>query len=166
LHAGCHAPARPLAPSKIKESLIHMRERMMARCHNPKSPRYKNYGGRGIFVHRVWRDDPDEFYAWAVANGYQPGLQIDRIDNDGPYAPDNCRFVTNAVNQLNKRNNYRVGWRGQNLTLSEWCRKTGVPKTTIKERLRKKWPLHLVFDPTDRRFIGKRRCDCPRGNLR
>lgn len=73
-------------------------ETMCSRCRYPSSPNYARYGGRGITVCEEWRDDPAAFIAWAEANGYQPGLELDRIDNDGPYAPWNCQFITHRAN--------------------------------------------------------------------
>ena len=76
---------------------------MKRRCHAPKHARYKNYGLRGITVCIEWRMEYKAFYDWAQNNGYQEGLTIDRIDNDGNYCPENCRWVTNAENCRNTR---------------------------------------------------------------
>lgn len=73
------------------------------RCRSQNHKRYADYGGRGIVVCREWDEDYEAFHNWAVANGWQRGLCLDRRDNDGPYSPDNCRFVTYAVNNRNKR---------------------------------------------------------------
>lgn len=75
---------------------------MLKRCSNPKTKSWKNYGGRGIKVCEVWKD-AGAFCSWALNNGWKPGLQIDRIDNDGNYEPSNCRFVTSAENACNVR---------------------------------------------------------------
>lgn len=76
---------------------------MKARCYSPANNRFYNYGARGISVCREWLESPAAFVAWAVANGWEPGLQIDRIDNDGNYEPSNCRFVTPSQNCQNRR---------------------------------------------------------------
>jgi hypothetical protein len=73
------------------------------RCYNPNNKRFKDYGGRGIKVCDEWREDVGEFIEWAEANGWEPGLQIDRIDNDKGYFPGNCRFIDNRGNILNRR---------------------------------------------------------------
>lgn len=75
---------------------------MKTRCYNPKTWNYSNYGGRGITICEEWRNDFKAFYNWAIANGFQKGLQIDRIDNDGNYEPANCRFVTPKENCQNR----------------------------------------------------------------
>lgn len=76
---------------------------MVQRCYNLKHKNYPDYGGRGISVWDKWRNDFKSFYDWCQENGYKKGLQIDRIDNDGNYCPENCRFVTCRENILNKR---------------------------------------------------------------
>lgn len=61
--------------------------------------------GRGIIVCEIWKNDFLSFYTWCMNNNYSKGLQIDRIDNDGNYEPNNCRFVTAKINSSNKRKN-------------------------------------------------------------
>ena len=78
---------------------------MRRRCTDPNSKSYRDYGGRGISFCDEWLDY-QTFHDWAVTNGYGPGLEIDRINNDGNYHPDNCRFVTKAENCKNKRSKY------------------------------------------------------------
>lgn len=73
------------------------------RCYISTSIEYENYGGRGIFLCRLWRKDFLAFKNWAENNGFREDYDIDRIDNDGPYAPWNCRFVPKSINNLNKR---------------------------------------------------------------
>ena len=79
------------------------------RCCNPKMIRYKDWGGRGIKLCGEWLHNPEMFIKWALENGYKKGLQIDRINNDGNYTPDNCRFVTPAENMHNKRD-IKLNW--------------------------------------------------------
>lgn len=93
---------------------------MVARCHNPRNPRFSDYGGRGIKVCDEWRWHRAAFVAWAEANGFGPGMQIDRIDNDGPYCPANCRFVTPLENSKNRRNTRRVTAFGETKRIDEW----------------------------------------------
>lgn len=73
---------------------------MIRRCVNQKHFAYKRYGGRGISVCNEW-EDVSIFYNWAINNGYEDGYQLDRVDNDGNYCPENCRFVTQKENMRN-----------------------------------------------------------------
>ena len=76
---------------------------MKTRCYNPNFIYYCNYGGRGITICNEWKNDFSKFYEWAINNGYKEGLTIDRINNDGNYEPNNCRWVTRAEQNRNKR---------------------------------------------------------------
>ena len=81
---------------------------MITRCYNDKVESYKNYGGRGIRVCDEWRNDYAAFREWALANGYDPNAErgkctIDRINNDGNYCPENCRWVDMHVQRVNQR---------------------------------------------------------------
>ena len=95
-----------------KERLYSVWLDMKERCRNPKNGHYKSYGGRGISVCVEWQNDYLAFRNWAINNGYEErigkngrnDLTIDRINVDGDYEPDNCRFITNKENCLNKRN--------------------------------------------------------------
>ena len=86
-----------------KDPLYSRWKTMKQRCYNPKCKSYKNYGGRGIQVCQEWKNDFLAFYNWAINNGYQKELEIDRKDNDGNYTPENCRFVTRSKNNKNRR---------------------------------------------------------------
>jgi len=74
---------------------------MIARCENPKNPKYKHYGARGISVCQDWRHSVESFYDWAIKNGWSEELHIDRKDNNKNYSPDNCHFITTAENNRN-----------------------------------------------------------------
>lgn len=75
---------------------------MKQRCYNPNRDCYKRYGGRGITVCDEWKNSSHAFYDWALSNGYRDDLTLDRINNDGNYCPDNCRWATRKVQAQNK----------------------------------------------------------------
>ncbi len=103
------------------------------RCYNPRRPNYPLYGGRGIAVCQEWLDDPEAFIDWALVNGWTRSLQIDRIDNEGAYAPDNCRWVTRYVQHMNRRDTTtdlekgtRICWKcGEEKSLEDFHRNKG-----------------------------------------
>lgn len=76
---------------------------MKKRCNNKKNKEFKNYGARGIKVCEEWIDDYPAFHEWAIQNGYNENLTLDRIDVDGDYSPDNCKWSTLAEQAKNKR---------------------------------------------------------------
>lgn len=109
---------------------------MHERCEYPQHKSYAYYGGRGIFVSSEWGEFPP-FYEWSIRNGYEPGLKLDRRDNDGPYSPTNCRFVTHQQNMRNARLNVWIEAFGERKLLTDWesderCR---VARHTILRRI-------------------------------
>lgn len=99
---------RPLGIRNTK--LYHVYHGMLQRCYNKKSPSFGNYGRAGISVCDEWRNSYDEFFKWAMANGYREGLTIDRIDSAGNYEPGNCRWITLSENSaranVNRQKNH------------------------------------------------------------
>lgn len=108
---------------------------MKQRCYDPNSSSYRNYGGRGIRICDEWRTDYISFYEWAIAHGAAKHLTIDRIDNKGNYEPSNCRWVDNATQAVNKRNNRYIEYNGQRKTVMEWSRELGIEESTIRFRI-------------------------------
>lgn len=108
-----------------------------ARCCNSNNPAYKNYGARGIQVCKEWLHDFTPFKEWALKNGYDDKLTLDRINNDGNYEPLNCRWVTRKEQCRNKRNNHFVEYNGERKTISEWSEELGIERTTITRWLKR-----------------------------
>lgn len=94
---------------------------MKGRCYNQNNSEYSIYGGRGITICPEWKDDFQAFYDWAMANGYQDDLTIDRIDVNGNYDPSNCRWATNKEQSLNKRETIYFELFGVEKPLFTWC---------------------------------------------
>lgn len=83
--------------------LYNIYRNMKQRCHNPKAHQYKDYGERGIYVCDEWKNSFSSFVKWALNNGYEDGLTIDRINNNAGYCPNNCRFTTMLEQERNRR---------------------------------------------------------------
>ena len=120
--------------TKLYSAWSHMKQR----CFNPKCKSYENYGGRGITVCKEWTDSFEAFRDWAFDNGYSEELTLDRIDNNGNYTPDNCRWASMAVQERNKRNNHYVTFNGEMMTMSECARKAGVSRNSLNHRIQRK----------------------------
>lgn len=109
---------------------------MHQRCYNQNDRKYHDYGGRGIVICDEWKECFESFREWALKNGYESNLSIDRIDNDGIYEPNNCRWATSKEQQNNKRTNVIININGEEHNLMEWCEKTGIPYGTLQARYR------------------------------
>lgn len=109
---------------------------MKRRCYNPNTMGHKDYGGRGIYICIEWREDPSKFFEWAEKSGYKKGLTIERIDNDGPYSPENCRWATPKEQANNRRNTLFLTYEGKTWAVSKWADYLGLSRQTIYSRLR------------------------------
>lgn len=103
---------------------------MMARCYNPNSDRYKNYGARGIKVCDEWHTVKN-FIVWAENNGFREDLSIERIDLDGIYEPSNCKWIPMEEQRWNTSYNVWHEFNGERLTTMQWARKLGIPKHVV-----------------------------------
>lgn len=117
-------------------SLYHVWTSMKQRCNNSKDHNYNNYGGRGIFVCNEWSEF-ENFRDWALSNGYEEGLTIDRINVDDGYYPENCRWVDWITQENNKRTNSYITWGGETHTIAEWARIFGVNYNSLVQRIRR-----------------------------
>lgn len=117
---------------------------MIHRCEDKKRESYQRYGKRGIAVCKEWHD-ANVFMDWAENNGYKPGLQIDRIDNEKGYSPENCRWVTAKQNSRNTRRNRNLTINGEKKTVSEWCEIYDVSPYTVYWWIKHKGEDHAVM---------------------
>ena len=90
------------------------------RCYNKNFWAFNRYGGRGITMCEEWKNDFMSFYNWSIANSYQDNLTIDRVDNNGDYEPDNCRWVSMKEQCRNKNNNHLLTYNNETHCISEW----------------------------------------------
>lgn len=130
-----------------KERLHNIWSLMKYRCFNTNSPAYCNYGGRGIKVCDEWLSEEGylKFKQWALLNGYNDNLSIDRIDNNGNYCPENCRWVNKETQNNNTRRNHLVEWNNELHTVAEWSKITGIDKRVIYSRLYRQWEAERIF---------------------
>lgn len=118
--------------------------RMKRRCLNPKDDHYRNYGARGIGICIEWLAF-EPFKDWALSNGYEENLTIDRIDVNGNYCPENCRWVDIKTQENNKRNNHLIEYDGQTHNLTEWAELIGIERHVLYQRLRKGWSIEKAL---------------------
>jgi hypothetical protein len=119
---------------------------MKQRCYNANDPQYHNYGARGITVCDRWRLD---FAQFLTDMGERPkGMTLDRIDNNGPYAPDNCRWATDVEQCNNTRVNHVLAWNGRTQTIAQWAKVTGLSYNVIRYRILHGWTIeHALTHP-------------------
>lgn len=129
---------------------------MKQRCNNPNIHSYKHYGGRNIKVYEEWFNDFQSFYNWSMANGYQDGLTLDRIDVNGNYEPNNCRWTTYKKQNNNRRNNTLITFNGETHTLAEWREIKGLSQSTLFHRIERGWDIEKMLT-TPQAIMSKKR---------
>lgn len=134
---------------------------MKQRCYNENVERYPNYGGRGITVCAEWLNDFQQFYR---DMGPRPSKfhSIDRINNDGPYSPENCRWATVSQQQRNKRRTVFLTANGERRSLSEWAELRGFSHITFFKRYQAGWSDEEIVNTPKL----ARTCPKPRGHRR
>lgn len=124
---------------------------MKTRCYNENTDSFKYYGGKGVIICDEWLNDFQTFYDWSMSNGYWDNLTIDRIDVNGNYAPDNCRWTTYKIQSTNRTNNHFVRINNETKALSEWAEESGINYHTVQDRLRRGWSHEAaLFEPLRR----------------
>lgn len=129
---------------------------MRNRCNCPTNKDYGLYGGRGIHVCHEW-DKFINFYNWAMSHGYNDTLSIDRIDPNGDYCPENCRWITMEEQQSNKRNNRYIEVHGKRYTMAQASREFGVSLGKLEYRLKCGLKEDDLISKERKRFVPKRR---------
>lgn len=142
-NCGCMTKAlqsRPKTHGMSKHPAYWVWRSMRDRCRLPSHQAWENYGGRGITVCDRWRESFENFWE-DMGPTYQRGLDLNRIDNDGPYSPENCEWTTRRANTMNKRNTVRE------VDVMALSRKTGISRSTLYYRLRNGCPLDKLTVP-------------------
>lgn len=119
---------------------------MKSRCYNKHYPHYKWYGARGITVCDEWLNDFMSFYNWAINNGYNDNLTLDRINSNMNYTPSNCRWANPKMQARNRRNNKYITINGETHCLKEWCEILNLNYNKIRQRLRYKWSIEKALE--------------------
>lgn len=119
---------------------------MIERCYKENNKDYNMYGGRGVVVCDEWLNDKTKFFDWAINNDYREDLTIDRIDPNGNYEPDNCRWTDRKQQTRNRRNTKYIEYLGETKPLGEWCEILGLNYKTVYHRLMYyNWPIEKAF---------------------
>lgn len=141
-----------------KTRLNNIYAHIKTRCYNPKSDHYKYYGARGITICEEWLNPEvadrtsgmtkgfEAFKKWALENGYQENLTIDRIDVNGNYCPENCRWVTRKIQMNNTRRNHLLTYKGETKNITEWAKITGISVTALTKRIRRNWTIERALE--------------------
>lgn len=126
-----------------KERLYQTWKNMRRRCHDPKNKRWEQYGGRGIAICHDW-DDYNQFRKWAMANGYTDELTIDRINVDGNYCPENCRWADAKTQANNISRNRIIEYRNKEMTMSELADYLGLSYSALQHRIERGWDMESI----------------------
>lgn len=143
ISCGCYKKDYPAGTthglSKTKEYMHYIA--MKVRCTNPNASDYYRYGGRGITICDRWLDEEDGFMNFYsdMAPTYVNGWTIDRIDDNGNYCPENCRWAPPYVQSNNTRSNHNITYQGETFSIKNWSKILGKSPNTISTRLQRGW---------------------------
>lgn len=127
-----------------KEKLYGVWKSMRQRCSDPNWSRADSYVNKGVQVCPEWGNYAN-FREWALRSGYTEGLSIDRIDNNGNYCPENCRWTTRKTQANNQSRNRWLTFNGETKTMSEWADIVDIPYCTIKRRIYSGWSVERTL---------------------
>lgn len=139
------APNKPLDSGKASEHpLYHRWASMIYRCYDPNAQQYKDWGGRGIYMCDEWRNN---FWRFVEDMGLPPrgNYTLERINNDGPYSAENCKWIHKSEQSKNRRNCVWLTVNGERMSLKEASKRSGVQYHTLKKRLLEGYPLEAAL---------------------
>lgn len=119
---------------------------MKSRCNCSTNKKHKFYYDKGIKVCDEWKNNFINFYNWAINNGYKEDLTIDRINNDGNYEPNNCRWATYAEQNNNQSNNIKINYKGKEWKIKELSEKYNIKRATLCDRLKRGWTIQKALN--------------------
>ena len=142
-HCGCNKPhSYRLSYPRLYSIWTDMKQR----CLNPNNDRAEDYGKRGITVCEEWKKSFEKFVIWALNNGYEENLTLDRKNVDGNYEPSNCRWITSFEQMSNMRKNINITYNGETDILASWCRRLNLKYSTVAYRLKHGWSVEDAFE--------------------
>lgn len=152
---GCFYRTMRVTHGGSKDKLYQTWLGMRRRCYDPHTIGWADYGGRDIDVCPEWAKNYVAFRDWSLTHGYEDGLTIDRIDYNGDYSPDNCRWISKHDQCRNTRYNHFETMNGETKTVIEWCEQYGLSATETRRtygRLRRGWTIEkALFEPSKRK---------------
>ena len=132
---------------EMKNRLYNIYQGMTKRCYYPDNQNYKYYGGKGIVICNEWKSNFSAFKKWALENGYQDNLTIDRINTNGNYEPSNCRWVSMKEQCNNRTSNHLITYKGKTQNLKQWCIELNLNYGIMESRInRYKWSIEKAFE--------------------
>lgn len=144
---GCIMKHNHLYKHGLSNTRLHrIWDGIIQRCKDKKCPAYKNYGGRGITVCQEWLDDFMNFYNWAIENGYNDNLTIDRINVNSNYEPLNCRWIPKSEQSKNRRNVIYITYNGETNTMKYFAEKYNMSNRTLYTRIKRGWDIHKALN--------------------
>lgn len=129
---------RTIIPNK---RIMYIWQSMKQRCYKEDSISYKNYGAKGIKICNEWLNNPKVFYDWAINNGYEERLTIDRINNNGDYEPNNCRWTDWETQMRNTKHNIIINYQGETNCVKYFIDKYKLNQFAIYSRLKRNWSV-------------------------
>lgn len=135
---GCNHDGHP-THKQSKTRLYNIWQKMKNRCYDSNTQAYKDYGGRGINVCDEWKNSFVSFQKWALSNGYQDNLTIERKNNNGNYCPQNCMWANRTQQGNNKRNNIILTWNNKSQTISQWANELNISASALRARKHRGW---------------------------
>ena len=134
-----------ISDEKRKKRLKSIYNGMRLRCYNENNVNYKYYGGKGVTICDEWLLSFENFFDWAINNGYNENLTIDRIDSEKEYSPDNCKWSTKKEQAYNRSMSVKLTLNGITMYMTEWAEELNIDKTTLSWRYNQGWSHEKIL---------------------